>query len=99
MTIQGLLQECRGLSGLHPDLDPNATYCLGYVGGIGDYLKGMGLSGTNPKQSICGDISYGAAAQAFTNWAQKHPERWSENRLIGVVLALRETWPCNPKSN
>ena len=94
VTVQALLTNCKAVSGPNPGLSTDANFCLGYISGVGDYLKGMGLAGTNPALSICGDISYGAAVQAFINWGQKHPEHWQENRLFGVVLALRELWPC-----
>jgi hypothetical protein len=33
--------------------------------------------------------------QAFVNWAEKHPESWSQRNIYGVALALRESWPCS----
>jgi hypothetical protein len=38
--------------------------------------------------------TYGAARQAFVNWAEKHPEQWSKPMIVGVIEALNETWPC-----
>jgi hypothetical protein len=33
-------------------------------------------------------------AQAFINWAEKHPENWTMGGADGVILALKETWLC-----
>jgi hypothetical protein len=96
-SIQGLVQNCRSVATARAGLDPDANYCLGYISGIGDYMKGLGLSG-NASMGICGNVTYGASVQAFMNWANAHPERWTENRLVGVATALRQTWPCK-KSN
>jgi hypothetical protein len=38
----------------------------------------------------------GAARQAFLNWADKHPEEWNTETLIGVSRAMKATWPCPP---
>lgn len=55
------------------------------------YLTEMGLC---PGPAI-GVPSGGALIQAFLNWAAKHPEHWADHTLLGVVLALRSTWPCS----
>ena len=36
----------------------------------------------------------GADIQVFINWARDHPTLWSEYRLVGVVVALHQAWPC-----
>lgn len=45
---------------------------------------------------MCGDTTLGAMAQAFTNWAEKHPENWGIARILGVISALQETWRNEP---
>jgi len=94
MTVHRLLGDCKIALGDNPAANPNANYCLGYVSAVGDYLNAIGISDANSSPSICGNISYGAAIQAFVAWAEKHPEHWQEPQLYGVTLALRETWPC-----
>jgi len=48
--------------------------------------------------SLCGvGSTYGAEQQAFENWARAHPEEWTESSSVGVVVALRGTWPCVSK--
>jgi hypothetical protein len=79
----------------------NQGLCLGYVSGIGDMMTVLGIY-NKQKQikglvpwSMCGQQSYGAMMQAFVNWAQAHPEAWSENQAYGVMRALHEKWPCS----
>jgi hypothetical protein len=85
-TVQELLRECT--EGKELEL-----HCIGYVGGIGEVMQLMGAS---IGFGICstGTITHGAIQQAFENWAKKHPENWGDRAPLGVMLALRETWPC-----
>lgn len=46
------------------------------------------------KLATCGSGNYGARAQVFRNWAQKHPELWQEPGAAGAMIALQEAWPC-----
>jgi hypothetical protein len=76
-------------------------FCLGYVLGVGQLMAVNAEFGSNfamcavPKgQTPAG----GAMIQAFLNWAEKHPESWSQRHLYGVALALRETWPCSTEA-
>lgn len=99
-NIQQLLQECN-----NSDNEYDLLHCAGRVSGIVDM---MGLNGSlltqygdrlTPLRSfaVCSGKpvpSYGAYLQVFKNWAQSHPERWSDPDLTGVIRALRETWPC-----
>jgi hypothetical protein len=32
--------------------------------------------------------------EAFSEWANEHIEKWSANAQIGVMHAMRDTWPC-----
>ncbi len=54
------------------------------------------MNGSSSDLRICSTeaIPYGAMVQTFRNWAEKHPEKWGARRYMGVMLALRETWPC-----
>jgi hypothetical protein len=98
-TVQDLLQMCN-----NPEGSPHATYCLGYVGGLGDAMAGIGgaLSSLTQRDanflkgvSTCGATIRAAEVQAFKNWAQAHPEDWTKLAVEGVTVALRETWPCH----
>jgi hypothetical protein len=99
--VQGLYTWCRD-----PPASAGSMFCLGYVAGVGQQmiingfaLRAMRLredKSTLAFQAICGTsfISNGAMQQAFINWAERHPEKWSENAQMGVTEAMRETWPC-----
>jgi hypothetical protein len=40
------------------------------------------------------DASPAKMVEAFIDWAEKHPERWTAPRQTGVMQALNQTWPC-----
>jgi hypothetical protein len=40
------------------------------------------------------DTSPATMVEAFIDWAEKHPERWTAPRQTGVMQALNQTWPC-----
>lgn len=92
-TVQWLYGECTA---------PQAAsqiYCAGYVRGIVDALLiNAELLHDNKtlraEMALCGTVSNAAAVQAFKNWAEKHPEAWSEPMFAGVVVALRDLWGC-----
>lgn len=97
--VQALLIKCNAESS---SLD--VVLCLGRISGMSDlmgfngYLLKSGRGSEPLRQfSTCpGDPipTYGADVQAFKNWAQKHPEHWTDPDILGVIAALRETWPC-----
>jgi hypothetical protein len=92
--IQKLLEKCNA----EGEENYKQFYCIGYVAGIGDAMRLNGQSGLLDQMSICGEEgTYGAMVQAFMNWAQKHPERWGEHSSVGVITALRESWPCKAR--
>ena len=97
-SVQKFLEMCN-----EPDGSPDKSLYLGYVSGVSDvmYVNGLALRSLRPSSaaainlSLCAkDITYGAALQAFKNWAQAHPENWQMDHEAGVVIALRELWPC-----
>ena len=99
-TVQGLLSACTQTfhSGNASEyiLGVNKGFCWGYIAGVAATIGPAGLA-------CVGDPTTGkppplrAMEQAFTNWAQKHPEAWSKQEAAGVTEALRETWPCPRK--
>ena len=92
LNVQSLYLACKDSNG------PTAMLCSGYVGGIGEMMHALGTQiPDDPKLrifGICGTMSHGAMVQAFVNWADKHPERWADVGVLGVMSALIETWPC-----
>jgi Rap1a immunity proteins len=95
-NVQSLYDACRKGEGTQ-----EFALCVGYVSGIGDMLQVLGSATKEHPDfqpfAICGDASYGAMTQAFINWVQNNPREWTESRLLGVVRALRENWPCPAK--
>src|SRR6516164_6595024 len=82
LTVQRLLYQCQSTSG---------EFCLGYVGGVGDLMElndflRLGNPGFKGASMCTGGLTptYEARVQAFENWAQAHPESWSEPALNGV---------------
>jgi hypothetical protein len=87
LTVQDLLGLCQR----------NNTMCVGYIAGVSDALTMVSsIPNHNALVSVCPEagVTYGAARQAFINWATRHPEHWPEGLLVGVTLALQETWQC-----
>lgn len=96
--VQKLYEMCKG---------EDRTYCIAYIAGVMD-MMGMAAAVSHVSKEpaaarmigLCSDkfVSYGAAMKAFTNWADKHPEKWSEQMAFGVLEALKATWPCKESS-
>jgi len=98
--VQELLGWCKEAATAH------AYYCVGLVEGMSEMtnLNGLVLKDLRKPEAnevatfaICqsSGTSTGAGVQAFINWAEKHPERWSQPYSVGVVDSLRELWPCS----
>jgi Rap1a immunity proteins len=90
MTVQALYTKCMSNAAL------DQMFCAGFFTAALDDATVMGASASTQAYGMCPktSVTVGAAAQAFKNWAQKHPEYWSQVRYLGVLLALQETWPC-----
>lgn len=107
-TVQGLYAECTRTVGVAdvPDsvkavvITLGNGYCYGFLDGVIEMMEGIGETGNGPVYlSACVSPpgtypTTGALEQAFTKWAEKHPEAGSNPELNGVVAALHETWPC-----
>ena len=78
-----------------PARTDNFTRCLMYIVGVSDMLGMVGSSGKLPTLGTCGDFSYGAAVQAFINWADGHLEAWNQPMGVGAAVALHTKWPCS----
>lgn len=100
--VQELLGHCRAGLG-----KTEYIRCLYYVSGVVDMmgLNRIASNATDSQEarialkllSFCGDPTYGAAVQAFINWAERNPDKWDYAQLMGVHSALSELWPCSPK--
>lgn len=98
-TVQTLYEDCKAAQSGH------RSFCFGYLLGVGDLMAIHAVAARHikgrPTESeryllgdrLCGNYTGTAEAQAFINWAEKHPEKWTTDMLSGAVAALRETWP------
>jgi hypothetical protein len=101
-NVQELLQDCQ-----QPIVDIRHFFCLGIVQGVSDtMMTNAGGLKMMPKDlarfeanfAFCPDPlpNYGARVQAYKDWATEHPEKWTQPMVIGVMLAMHATWPCDP---
>jgi len=97
-NVQMLYSNCQAAQGTK-----ESVACGQYIAGVGDQLilNSALRSATGPvawkkisKLAICGTPDHLAMRQAFLNWAPKHQQDWTKPRTVGVVKALRESWPC-----
>ena len=100
MKVQELYQWCKSSD------DSNKIACksliIGAAGQIG-FINTIAFMARDPSDrellyafGACGGPSTAAAGvQAFTNWAEKHPERWADEFSAGINVALHEAWPCD----
>ena len=90
-TVQQLLAACQ------PD-NPWILYCYGFVDAVTKTMSIIGgvKGGLREKLGNCGPDSTttGQDVQIFINWAKANPTKWQSPGLSGVILALREAWPC-----
>jgi hypothetical protein len=100
-TVQELYQQCKSHNG------PGEVMCLGFIAGSVAQMEIIAIAAEHmdaptDRLFLLGETKFcsgqgtslGAMRQAFINWAEKHPEKWSMYNGYGVNAALRETWPC-----
>jgi hypothetical protein len=80
----------------------NGGFCFGTIFGVQRLMTIIGvMPDVLPKDKqafgMCptGAVSIGQIEQAFQNWATKNPREWQDEGIRGIMLAIRETWPCN----
>ena len=98
-TVQDLYRMCKSSNYVEE------LFCLGVIAGSAGQLQYVAAVAEHLKDpqdrvlvlaiAACPDnATNGAMFQAFINWAEKHPEKWSDEMQDGVNRALHETWPC-----
>jgi hypothetical protein len=95
-TVGDLLAKCRA------EHQPASLICIAYIGGVSEMMNVLSVAENKSPaarpalqgMTSCGQVSWGAAQQAFVNWATAHPEAWEDDRLVGVVGVITRTWPC-----
>ena len=100
-NVHELYKQCTGPKG---SLD--GIFCLEFVSGVARqaFMNGLALKHTkDPRDlmtmsipSACPKsfVSNDAMVEAFSEWANQHLEKWSASAQIGVMQAMRDTWPC-----
>lgn len=98
-TVQEGRTACRNFVNINADMSgvelANAGKCAGMADGtiqVMVYNCSLGANPLLPKAAP--PPSVGAAAQAFLNWADAHPELWGERFADGMIAAAMETFPC-----
>ena len=94
--VQSLHNLCKAEQG-----SQEFAICAGYISGVAQLMQfieaeaDLRLRPEFREFAICsGSVSYDAMVQAFKTWAEKNPRNGSDDKLVGVMLALRENWPC-----
>jgi hypothetical protein len=97
--VQQLLRQCT-----KPVATEEQVFCVAFISGVAEQMitNGFTLDRFTDNEvrremlflSACTKASFGAMVQAFVKWAESHPEQWGTPRQLGVMAALRETWPC-----
>lgn len=100
--VQSLYYQCK-----KSETNMGFGYCIGYISGIGSQMMWTShtiehITDFNQRLEVgfvsaCAKsfVSNGAMVQAFINWAEKHPEEWVTDKQLGVIQAIRGTWPCD----
>lgn len=92
--VQQLLNDCESNQDLRFGL------CLGTIRGAAAVMQlncSFYRDGANTVTTLAADPSdatYGAMKQAFINWARANPAEWGRRGELGMIDALRETFPC-----
>jgi hypothetical protein len=67
-------------------------------------LSAGGLSNADDRRAMLSVSSDARAVyvtaggmHAFIDWAKENPKRWSLPMVEGVMVALREKWPCKAR--
>lgn len=108
-TASSALAETRNVQDLHRQCTKAVAtaeqiFCVAFISGVAEQMIANGQVLDQVKNdddrvlmlflSACTKASFGAMIQAFIKWAENHPDKWDTPRQLGVMAALRETWPC-----
>jgi Rap1a immunity proteins len=100
-NVQELYKQCKARSGSLDEI-----FCLEYVSGVARQVLTNGLALKDIKDppdlntmsipSACPKsfVSNDAMVKAFSEWTNQHIEKWSASAQMGVMQAMRDTWPC-----
>ena len=98
-NVQDLYKQCKYKGSL------DEIFCLEFVSSVARqiFTNGLALKDIKdlpdlmtmsiracPKSFVSND----AIVEAFNEWTNQHLEKWSASARIGVMQAMRDTWPC-----
>ena len=99
-NVQDLYKQCTYKGSL------DEIFCLEFVSGVARQVFTNGLALKDIKDrpdlmtmsipSACPKsfVSNDAMVEAFSEWANQRIEKWSASARLGVMQAMRDTWPC-----
>ena len=105
-TTEWLYEECRSSDAARQDR------CSAFLLGVAGTMEILGNFYENPPAylnkeiavifgplGICSTPISGAdVREAFVNWAEKHPDKWSARMPQSAMSALQATWPCTVRN-
>ena len=68
---------------------PSSTYCFGYLAG---YIDGLNVL---TERACVHGASVNTVARVYVRFMQRNPALMDEAKHLGVVLALRDAYPCS----
>jgi hypothetical protein len=100
LTTRGLYEVCKGSHQVYSTAFCTAT--LSAIGQImatlGKYPKVLEDPANHAELATCLAAGTGftieATRSAFLAWVEAYQAHWKEPYAKGVMMALRETWPC-----
>lgn len=80
--------ETNGVAAIH--------FCHGYLTGLYQYNEAVGrvFRGINHCPPEAYKPTRNEGVSILLDWAKRHPEQLSQSPIDGVLLALKEKWPC-----
>lgn len=73
------------------------TDCRSFLNGVAELMMTLCRSDDMTVPSVlkaAPNHTMRALAQGFLNWADEHPNRWSEARGLGIYEAISTQFPC-----
>ena len=92
---QQLIDNCRIFVHIHEMISPDyqaAAYCGGYLAGFADagHLWAPKGAFCIPENALMGQV-----VAVYIKWADDHPEKWHRPRIITMLQAMHQRFPCS----
>lgn len=92
------LPSCRAFANEQFAKDPfRQGECVGIIEGLAVVASDMASVSVFAGIGSCppNDITVAQLTTVVVRWLDQHPERWNEDFMPLVLLALHDAWPCN----